>query len=157
MPRKKSRCYTSPPFVTVTWEVLNSQAFKSLPFSARACLPYWLGKPKAPVKSSDYYEKEFSFSYPEANRYGFASATFFKIICVLVEKGFVDPKGKGGLKCDGFGLNRFCLSRRWEKYGKADFIPSSWAQFQPREKRKQHQKRKSIDSNSEIEVVKKCA
>lgn len=151
MGRKRNRGVTSPPFVTVTWEVLNSQAYIALPYSARACLPYWLGKPKAPVKSSDYYDKEFSFPYPEAKRYGFAAATFAKIIRELIDKGFVDPKDKGGLRSDGLGYNRFSLSRRWGKYGKPDFECRSWDEFQPRRKQKQLQKRKTTASKMEIE------
>lgn len=157
MSRKRNRGFTSPPFVTVTWDVLNSAAFKTMPFSARACLPYWLGKPKAPVKSSEYYDKEFCFSYQEARRYGFAPATFWKVICEIVEKGFADPKDKGGLKSDGLGYNRFCLSRRWEKFGKPDFIPLSWPEFMPRRKQKPIQKLKSIASKTEINRAKECA
>jgi hypothetical protein len=131
------------------WGLLNSKAYCALTHSARACLPYWLGKPKARFDSSEYYEKEFVFPYPEAKRYGFAKATFAKIIRELVEKGFVDPKDKGGLRGAGLSYNHFVLSRRWQKFNTHDFENVSWSQFQPRLKQRQVQIRNSVSSKME--------
>lgn len=149
MARRKTQDVKLPPFVAMPWEVLNSKVCWTLTHSSRACLPYWMGKPKARFDSPEYYEKEFIFPYPEAQRYGFAKATFAKIIRELVEKGFVDPKDKGGLRGDGKGYNRFVLSRRWKKFNGPDFEGVSWAQFKPRAKQKQVQKRKSTGSKDE--------
>lgn len=140
MARHPKKADKLPPFVATPWEMLNSKAYCALTHSARACLPYWLGKPKARFDCPDYYEKEFIFPYPEALRYGFARATFAKIIRELIEKGFVDPKDKGGLRGGGLSYNHFVLSRRWRKFDTPDFIELSWHHFQPRAKQKQVQK-----------------
>lgn len=149
MGRTRTRKSKLPPFVAMSWELLNSKAYSVLTHSARACLPYWLGKPKAPFDRSEYFEKEFVFPYPEAQHYGFAKATFAKIIRELVAKGFIDPKDKGGLRGDGLSYNRFVLSKRWMKFNTPEFEEVSWSQFQPRSKRKPVQKRNSTSSKTE--------
>lgn len=150
MARRRTKELKLPPFVASPWALLNSKAFCSLTHSARACLPYWLGKPKARFDSAEYYEREFAFSYSEAHRYGFAKATFARIIRELVEKGFVDPKDKGGLRSDGLSCNHFALSRRWMRFNTPEFEQVSWSQFQPRSKRKQVQKWNSASSKMEL-------
>ena len=123
-----------PPFVALTWEMLNSKAYRDLPASSGKALPYFLGKVKVKVYNDPQkYLIEFSFSYKEANRYGFAIATHHRIICELIEKGFIDPCDKGGLKSDGKSYNLFRLSRRWEKYGTKEFDEvKKWKEFPPR-------------------------
>lgn len=122
-----------PPFVPLTWDMLNSPAYKKLKNSAAKALPYFLGKIKR-INYSDpqRYLTEFNFSYKEGLRYGFANATFFTIIQDLVRTGFIDPFGKGGMRSDGKSYNWFRLSRRWEKYGIEGFEASDWICFQPR-------------------------
>lgn len=149
MAKKRVKEDKLPPFVATPWDMLNSMVLRSLTHSSRACLPYWMGKPKARFDRPEYYEREFTFPYPEAQCYGFAKATFAKIIRELVEKGFVDPKDKGGLRGDGKSYNRFVLSRRWKKFNSPDFEGVSWAQFKPRAKQKEVQKRKSTGSKDE--------
>lgn len=121
-----------PPFVAIDWAILNGQAYKKLTHSSRACLPYWLGKPKKLFSDPEYYEIEFIFPYAEAARYGFARATFSRIIRDLVDIGFVDPVSKGGLRGDGKSCNKFSLSNRWREYGKQAFKGSSWNEFIPK-------------------------
>jgi len=149
MARRRTKIEKLPPFVASPWELLNSKVCCSLTHSARACLPYWLGKPKARFDRPEYYEKEFVFPYSEAKRYGFAKATFARIILELVEKGFVDPKDKGGLRGDGLSYNHFVLSRRWQRFNTPEFEQVSWPQFQPRSNRKQVQKQNSASSIKE--------
>lgn len=118
-----------PPFVAMDWKVLNSDAYKSLSHSSRASLPYWLGKPKKPFNDAENYEIDFKFPYAEAANYGFARATFARIIQEVISNGFVDPIRKGGLRGDGKSCSRFVLSRRWQNYGKPDFKKILWRQF----------------------------
>ena len=153
MARRRTKEPKLPPFVAIPWELLNSKAYCALSHSARACLPYWLGKPKIHYLAPEYCTKEFVFPYPEAQRYGFARATFAKIIREVVEKGFVDPKDKGGLRGDGLTYSHFVLSRRWQKFNSPEFEQVSWSQFQPRSKRKQVQKWNSASSKVELIVM----
>lgn len=123
----------SPPFVSLTWMMLNSDAFKKLPPSAAKALPYFLGKVKRIWNHPSRYIDEFTFSYREGNNLGFAFATFSKVIQSLVHYGFIDPVDKGGLRSDGKSLNVFTLSKRWESFGREDFQNIEWRCFSPRE------------------------
>ena len=106
-----------PPFVPLTWELLNSKAFKELCFAAGKCLPYFLGKSKIKFHDPGKYTEQFTFSYPEAAKLGFARSTFAKCIRDLQAKGFIEWVEHGGLRGKGRGYNRFTLSKRWERYG----------------------------------------
>lgn len=131
MGTKKRTGNRLPPFVALTWEILNSKAYKDLPASAGKALPYFLGKVQTSFNDPQRYDIEFSFSYTEATRYGFATTTHHRTICELVGKGFIDPHDKGGLRSNGKSLNLFTLSRRWEQYGKAGFKEMEWETFLP--------------------------
>lgn len=150
--KRSKKGHKLPPFVAVPWDLLNSKAYCALTHSARACLPYWLGKPKARFDCAEYYEREFIFPYPEAENYGFARATFAKVIRELVEKGFVDPKDKGGLRGDGLSYNHFALSRRWRAFNTPEFVRMTWGQAMPRSKQKQVQKRYATSSKTELDT-----
>jgi hypothetical protein len=89
-----------PPFVALLWEMLNSWAYKELNSSAAKALLYFLGKFKGVYSDPQRYKLAFPFSYSEAERLGFASSTFSRVIRELVRKGFIDPVDKGGLKSD---------------------------------------------------------
>ena len=128
--RKRDRF---PPFVALTWQMLNSKAYIELPPSACKALPYFLGKVKLHIQDPQRYLTEFSFSYREGNRYGFSSATFSKVIQALVRFGFIDPVDKGGLRGNCKSCNRFKLSRRWENYKTINFAPQEWKNFFPRQ------------------------
>jgi hypothetical protein len=149
----KSKGNKLPPFVAMTWEVLNSKAFRSLNFSSGKALPFFLGKVKSNYRDSQRYLISFSFSYKEAGRYGFAPATFSNVIRELVQKGFLDPVDKGGLRGDGKSYNLFRLSQRWLDYGSAEFKEIDWKCFIPKTRSK-------ATSNSEkysfIKRNKKC-
>lgn len=124
-----------PPFVPLTWDMLNSEAYKELPASAAKALPYFLGK----VKLKNYYDAArytipFNFSYPEAMKLGFSKGTHFRTICKLIELGLIDPCKRGGLRGMGYSCSEFRLSLRWIKYGTPEFIESAWQQFQPKAK-----------------------
>jgi len=119
-----------PPFVPLTWDMLNHKAYKDLPASAAKALPYFLGKIQGiPFKDPARYHKEFYLPFSEASRLGFSRATFSKIISVLVRFGWIDPVHKGGLRGTGLGRNTFRLSTRWEAYGKHSFQAFEWREF----------------------------
>jgi len=125
-----------PPFVALTWEMLNSIAYKDLPPSAAKVLPYFLGKPKFNYNDPERYREEFPLSYSEAKRYGFAIATHHRSIRELIEKGFIDPVDKGGLRGLGKSCSLFTLSWRWKEYGRPGFEKIEWRCFEPRFKLK---------------------
>jgi hypothetical protein len=135
-----------PPFVALTWEILNSKAYKALPASAAKILPYFLGKPKFNYNDPQRYREEFHFSYSEANKYGFAGGTHHRSIVKLIEKGFIDPVDKGGLRGLGRSYSLFTLSWRWKKYGIPGFEKIDWCCFEPRYKSKAKAKMKTCNS-----------
>jgi len=118
-----------PPFVALPWEMLNSKAYKELSHAAGKALPYFLGKVKTTYNDPQRYWTEFSFSYREANKLGFATTTHHNVIRELMAKGFLEPHKKGGLKSDGKSYNLFRLSKRWEKYGTTAFKGIEWHTF----------------------------
>jgi hypothetical protein len=130
--QRRRRGNRLPPFVALTWEMLNSQAYRDLPYAAAKALPFFLGKFKGGFNDPGKYQQEFRFSYGEGQRYGFSPGTFSKIIQDLVRLGFIDPVDRGGLKSDGKGYSLFRLSRRWEVYGTGGFEALEWRCFQPR-------------------------
>ena len=119
-------------FVGLKWDLLNSLAFKTLTPSASKALPYFLGKVKLPFNDPGLYYSVFEFSYSEARKLGFATATWSRAIRELISKGFIDPVAKGGLRGDGKSCNKYKLSPRWEKFGTPEYIENKWECFQPR-------------------------
>ena len=128
----KRRRGNNPPFVMLTWKMLNGQAYKQLPSSPAKALPYFLGKVKLNHNDPQLYTDEFSFSYTEGKKLGFALATFSKVIQALVGFGFIDPVDKGGLRGDSKSCNLFKLSKRWETYGTEKFGSLDWRCFTPK-------------------------
>ena len=120
-----------PPFVPITYEIMDSKAYKSLRPSAAKALPYFFRKVKIHYNKPERHLADFTFSYQEAKKCGFANGTFHRVICDLIEKGFIDPKDKGGLRGDCKSYNVFRLSERWKKYGSTDFEEKKWESFQP--------------------------
>ena len=121
-----------PPFVALTWDLLNSKAYRDLPFAAAKALPFFIGKPKIHFGNALLYHTDFQLSYGEGERLGFAPATFSKVLKALIANGFLDPIDKGGLRGNGKSCSKFRISRRWEKYGTSEFQKIDWEQFQPR-------------------------
>lgn len=131
MARRKDKL-SLPPFVPLTWAILNSEAFKALSYASRSALPYFIGKTKRHIRAEDYLTTEFSFSYREAITYGYARKTFSRVISDLMRHGFIDPVDKGGLRGMGLSLNKFRMGDRWKQYGSPAFIPVEWKQFAPK-------------------------
>ncbi|HOE17153.1 MAG TPA: hypothetical protein PLX02_05545 [Syntrophorhabdaceae bacterium] len=122
-----------PPFVALPWIILNSQAYKDLPFSAAKALPYFLGNEetrKVAYNDPSRYDIPFAFKYSDAERFGFARRTFHQIISDLMKFGFIDPVTKGGKKGCGFTKSKFKLSLRWKQHGTPEFIEiRKWEHF----------------------------
>ena len=118
-----------PPFVALTWKLLNSKCYLKLSFAAKAALPYFLGKVKMDPMDPQRYEVDFKFSYPEAERLGFAAATFSRIINDLVRYGLIDPIERGGLRGFKKGYNIFRLSKRHELWETPEFVQINWEDF----------------------------
>ena len=127
-----------PPFVAIFWSILNSRAYRELPNAAKGMLPYFLGKVKIPVKSAEYYETSFSFSYSEAANHGCARRTFHSVIQALIRHGFIDPVRKGGLRSDKKSLSYFRLSKRWMSFGTALFERMEWKEYGQEQIRKEY-------------------
>jgi len=118
-----------PPFVPMTFNMLNSQAYKDLTFAARAMLPFFIGKPKKNIRDASYLQAEFTFSYKEAVSCGCSTRTFLRVIEDLMRKGFIDPVDKGGLRGCKLSNNIFRNSDRWKQYGKTGFVQVEWKMF----------------------------
>jgi hypothetical protein len=141
MGRKKY--HALPPFVALPYDLINSAAYRELPSSAAKALPYFFAKVKKSYRDPQRYSLEFSLSYSEGKKYGFAPATFARVIRDLVRLGFVDPVDKGGLRSDGNSYNLFRLSQRWEDFGKPNFKKIDWRCFLPRSRRKPTSKKET--------------
>lgn len=131
--KKKNQKGKLPPFVPITWEILNSTAYKELPPSAAKALPYFLGNKetrKASFSDPSRYDIPFTFRYSEAENLGFARRTFHQILTDLMGYGFIDPVSKGGMRGCGFTKSKFTLSLRWKHYGTSEFIEvRRWEHF----------------------------
>ncbi len=130
--------------VFIPWDILNnttSTAYRDLKPSAAKALPFFLGKVKFGRKSCieygspQYYEIEFKFPFYEARKNGFANSTFETIIEELINKGFIDPVHRGGMKSQGLGFSKFRLSPRWKEYGKPAFVKIDWGHYKIRKPR----------------------
>lgn len=161
MPKKAKN--KLPPFVPMLWSILNSAAYRDLPYASRSALIYFQGKVQAkdeignyiPYRSLERYKVEFHFSYGEAKRYGFAAATFAKCIRALVLKGFIDPVAKGGLRGDRRSYNYFKLSLRWIDYGTDKFVYIDWNCFQPKTKTTSKSETNSFKKGNNSHVFKR--
>jgi hypothetical protein len=128
--KKRKKSGKTPPFVAITWELLNSKTYKELPFSARTALVYFSGKTKRFPTELDYYEIEFEFPYAEAENLGFSRGTFFQIINSLVRYGFIDPVIRGGKRGFGYSNSVFKVSKRWSAYGTYLFVKKEWTEME---------------------------
>jgi hypothetical protein len=120
-----------PPFVPMTWKMLNSEAYKNLPFASAKILPLFIGKVQAfGFNDPARFDTSFEFTYSEAKkRLGYGRSTFYKVLLDLMRHGFVDPVKKGGFRSFGNTSSRFKLSRRWEDYEKFSFKAVDWKGF----------------------------
>ena len=107
MSRKKYRLNS---FIPLTWKLLNSEDWKDLKPNTKAALPLFLGKGK--IK---HEFQEFTFSYTEAERYGFVRQTFCRILKELINKEIVIKTEHGGLRGFEKSFNKYILNKEWYK------------------------------------------
>jgi DNA-binding PadR family transcriptional regulator len=111
--------------VLLTWEILDSEAFKALSTSAIRVLLRFLQKrtwEKRKVKGRKkivYSNDALAFTYAEAAFLGIKNTAFYESIRRLVEVGFIDVDHQGG--CYGKDYSRYSLSERWRDYGTDNF------------------------------------
>lgn len=136
-PRKGVKCVASGKkgksaglvaFVAIEWSLINSPAYHDLSGSAVKLLVAATGKPKMHYRDPRVLNTPFEFTYSEGLRLGISRRTFHRVICELIEHGFMDCRTKGGLRGFAKTSSTFCLSIRWKKYGQPDFQKKS---FQP--------------------------
>jgi hypothetical protein len=151
--RRRKSAGRLPPFVAMTWIMLNSGAYKDLPPTASKMLPYFLGKVKEHPMSKTFYETTFTFPYSEGEALGCARKTFSEVVKGLMRNGFIDPVRKGGMRGDGLSNSVFKLSQRWQKYGRFDFEKIEWATFGQDQIRRQVQKSPKPEAKNEPKAV----
>lgn len=130
--RKIKKSHRLPPFVPLTWDMLNSEAYKDLKPSTTKALPHFLGKYRGPFNDPEKFKHEFPLTYAEAEKMiGIAASTFHSVICDLIAKGFIEPVKRGGLRGCGKSCSSFKLSNRWIEYGRPAFEEMDWKKFLP--------------------------
>lgn len=120
MPKKKFILKRN---VMISWEMLESKAFKELSAGGIRVLLRFLQK-RTWVKGKRKRQTVFvnnglSFTYGEAQELGISTSQFHAITKRLVEFGFIDIEHQGG------GLardhSRYALCDRWRDYGTPQF------------------------------------
>ncbi len=103
--------------VYVSWEILESEAFKQLSATAiRVLLKFLQKRTWIKMRKNTIYENgNLVFTYTEAGEIGISRSMFNNILHKLIEVGFIDMEHQGG----GLGrdYSRFAFSNRWENYG----------------------------------------
>ncbi len=125
MGRKKTQKNPLPRgFVPLTWDLLNSEAYKALNLPGVKALPFFIGKARyernidCNVRSSP-----FQLSYSEIQKCTRLSRTAVSHAVVdLVAKGFIDVIERG-YRTDygGRHSSKYAMSGRWQGYGKLGF------------------------------------
>ena len=104
----------------IEWEILESEAFKSLSAKGIQVLLRFLQKrtwipSKHKGKEPDYSNSKLAFTYAEAETSGISTSQFHTILKKLVEVGFIDVEHQGGIHKNDY--SRYALSQRWKTYG----------------------------------------
>ena len=111
--------------VYLSWEILNSDAFKKLSAKGIQVLlrflqkRTWADTKVKKIKKRVYNDKGLSFTYAEAQELGISTSQFLEILKRLIELGFLDMEHQGGGLARDY--SRYALSERWRDYGKPDF------------------------------------
>ncbi|MFC1481613.1 hypothetical protein ACFL6E_05150 [Candidatus Neomarinimicrobiota bacterium] len=114
--------------VVVERRLLESRAYNELDGKASKVLMWFLAKRQfARLKGNSRQEwmqtnnGELTFTYEEAKKkHGYSGQVFSRLLEDLVLKGFIEIAKPG----TGVGkvASKYAISRRWEKYGTAEFI-----------------------------------
>jgi len=111
----------------VDWEIMESEAFKSLSATAIRVLLRFLqkrkwtpsGKRGNRSRKPIYDNNGLSFTYAEAEALGIPTSTFHVTIKTLVEVGFLDVAHQGGIYKNDY--SRYNISERWRDFGTPAF------------------------------------
>jgi hypothetical protein len=120
MESKKKR-FTLKRNIYLAWEIMDSDAFKTLSAKAvQALLRFlqkraWSGNKKKIV----YHNSGLAFTYAEAAELGISTSQFHTIIKKLLEVGFIDIEHQGGGLARDY--SRYAVSERWRDYGSEKF------------------------------------
>ena len=107
-------------FVAITYEMIESKAFKELNSSSLKSLILCMRKVKT-YDPIDRFKLQFSLTYPEANKQGLWDSAFSRGIKQLQQLGFIDCVMKGGMRFQGKANSLYRLSQRWKRSGMPDF------------------------------------
>jgi len=107
-------------FVAITFEMIDSTAFKELTGSGLKALILLMRKNKN-SKPLERFKYQFSFTYPEGRKQGICNASFCRAIKQLHRLGFIDIVIKGGLRGVSKYPNYYRLSQRWKQFGTPAF------------------------------------
>lgn len=118
--KRKDRNKIPDHFVALTYELLDSKAFKELNGAALKALILFLKKVHT-YNPIDRYQSQFTFTYPEAAKRGLAHSSFSRALKELIEIGFIECVSRGGMRFEGNSCSQYRLSKRWEKYGTPEF------------------------------------
>ena len=110
-------------------DMMESEAFRTLPRNAMWVLLRftqkmpWYDTKVAGNKHRVYENNGLTFTYAEANKFGISSASFYRSIKTLVERGFLDVEHRGGTFGRGEfkDYSRYKISDRWKKWGTENF------------------------------------
>ena len=131
---RHNRSASLPPFLPLALDVIESVAFRALPPSAAKGFIFFLRKPikeRIFYRDSRFYTWQFEFSYTEAESYGFARATWNRVLRELLAHGFIDLVSKGDLKSRRPSSSKFVLSERWRNFGTSYFDQGGWQRSFP--------------------------
>ena len=109
--------------VYISWEILESEAFKQLSATAiRILLRFLQKRTWVKMRKKTIYENGgLVLTYAEAQEMGISISQYSNILRKLIEVGFIDMEHQGG----GLGrdFSRYAISNRWENYGTDAFKP----------------------------------
>ena len=128
--KKKKRKFRLKRKAWVTWEMMESGAFRSLNSKAIWVLlrfkqkQTWSQMKQGGRKVKIYENSGLTFTYSEANHFGLSDTTFYRSIKTLVQRGFLDVEHRGGTFGHGEikDYTRFKLSERWKAWDTPEFI-----------------------------------
>jgi len=111
----------------VNWDVLDSEAFKSLNSTAIRVFLRFLQKrtfTKAGKKGNNSRKQVFNdhgliFTYAEGEALDMPGCTFFRAIKKLITVGLIDQEHQGGIHKNDISL--YAISERWRDYGTPAF------------------------------------
>ena len=111
----------------VDWEIMESEAFKSLSATALRVFFRFLqkrkwtpsGKRGNKSRKPVYENTGLSFTYSEAETLGIPTSTFHISVKALIEVGLLDIAHQGGIYKNDY--SRYNISERWRDYGTPSF------------------------------------